>query len=134
MTRTSRVFRALGSAVFLTAGLFYVYATPRTTASYFDSTFPAVVWGWVFVLGGFVSLLGVMTRYVHIERFGVFAIVVAGTCLTIGQTMVMFDLPITWTRGGGTLAYLGFTIFALERWHRLGADERAINAIADTGG
>lgn len=134
MSRTSKVLRALGSIVFFAAGIFFVYATPRTTASYFDSTFPAVVWGWVFVLGGFVSLVGVMARYVHIERFGVFAIVIAGTCLTIGQTMVMFDLPITWTRGGGTLAYLGFTVFALERWYRLGADERAINAIADEKG
>lgn len=134
MNRTSRFLRALGSLVFLSAGLFYVYATPRTTASYFDSTFPAVVWGWVFVLGGFVSLLGVLTRYVHIERFGVFAIVIAGTCLTIGQGMVMFDIPVTWTRGGGTLAYLGFTLFALERWYRLGADEKAINAIADEKG
>lgn len=133
MNRTSRFLRALGSLVFLGAGLFYVFASPRTTASYFDSTYPAVVWGWVFILGGVVSLLGVLSRYVHIERFGVFAIVVAGSCLSIGQALVMFDVPITWTRGGGLLVYVAFTLFSFERWYRLGAEEQAINAIADEG-
>lgn len=52
MNRISKLLRALGSLVFLGAGLFYVFASPRTTASYFDSTYPAVVWGWVFVNGG----------------------------------------------------------------------------------
>lgn len=133
MNRISRLLRALGSIVFLGAGLFYVFASPRTTASYFDSTYPAVVWGWVFILGGIVSLLGVLSRYVHIERFGVFAIVVAGSCLSIGQALVMFDVPITWTRGGGLLVYVAFTLFSFERWYRLGAEEQAINAIADEG-
>lgn len=134
MNRTSRFLRALGSLVFLGAGLFYVFASPRTTASYFDSTYPAVVWGWVFILGGIVSLLGVLSRYVHIERFGILSIVIAGTCLFAGQVLVMFDVPIVWTRGGGTLAYFGFTLFAFERWYRLGADEQAINAVADKKG
>ena len=129
----SRFLRALGSVVFLTAGLFYVLAPPRTATSFFDTPFPAIAWGAVFVLGGLVSLIGVFTRYVHIERFGVFAIVVAGTCLSIGQALVMFDVPITWTRGGGLLVYVAFTLFAFERWYRLGADEQAINAVADAG-
>lgn len=129
----SRFLRALGSVVFLSAGLFYVLAPPRTTTSFFDTPFPAIAWGSVFILGGFVSLLGVLTRYVHIERFGVFAIVVAGVCLSIGQGLVMFDVPITWTRGGGLLVYVAFTLFAFERWYRLGDEERAINAVADAG-
>ena len=131
MNRTSRFLRALGSIVFLGAGLFYVFASPRTTATYFDSTYPAVTWGWVFALGGSVSLLGVITRYVHIERVGIFAIVVAGSCLSVGQALVMFDVPITWTRGGGLLVYVAFTLFSFERWYRLGADEQAVNAVAD---
>ena len=131
--KSTRLFRALGSLVFLAAGLFYVLAPPRTTTSFFDTPFPAIAWGTVFVFGGAVSLIGVLTRYVHIERFGVFAIVVAGTCLSVGQAMVMFDVPITWTRGGGLLVYVAFTLFAFERWHRLGADEQAINAVADAG-
>lgn len=134
MNRASRFLRALGSIVFLGAGLFYVFASPRTTASYFDSTYPAVVWGWVFILGGIVSLIGVISQYVHIERFGILSIVIAGVCLCAGQTLVMFDSPIVWTRGGGTLAYFGFTLFAFERWYRLGADEQAINAVADKKG
>lgn len=133
MIGMSRFLRALGSLVFLSAGLFYVLAPPRTTTSYFDTPFPAIAWGAVFVFGGAVSLFGVLSRFVHIERFGVFAIVVAGTCLSIGQSFVMFDVPITWTRGGGLLVYVAFTLFAFERWYRLGADEQAINAVADAG-
>lgn len=129
----SRFLRALGSLVFLAAGLFYVLAPPRTTTAFFDTPFPAIAWGSVFAFGGLISLIGVMTRYIHIERFGVFSIVVAGACLSIGQAFVMFNLPITWTRGGGLLAYVGFTLFAFERWYRLGADERAINAVVDAG-
>ena len=131
MNRTSRFLRALGSLVFLAAGLFYVFATPVTSIAQFESSLPAITWGWVFVFGGFVSLLGVLTRYVHVERFGIFAIVVAGACLSIGQAFVMFDLPITWTRGGGLLVYVAFTLFSFERWYGLGADEQAINAVAD---
>lgn len=133
MNRTSRFLRALGSLLFLASGLFYVLAPPHTTTSFFDAPFPAIAWGSVFVFGGFVSLLGVITRYVHVERFGVFAIVVAGSCLSIGQALVMFDVPITWTRGGGLLVYVAFTLFSFERWYRLGAEEQAINAIADEG-
>ncbi|SMY01037.1 hypothetical protein BSP239C_03172 [Brevibacterium sp. 239c] len=133
MNRTSRFLRALGSVLFLASGLFYVLAPPHTTTSFFDTPFPAIAWGSVFVFGGFVSLLGVITGYVHVERFGVFAIVVAGSCLSIGQALVMFDVPITWTRGGGLLVYVAFTLFSFERWYRLGAEEQAINAIADEG-
>lgn len=131
MNRTFRFLRALGSVLFLASGLFYVLAPPHTTTSFFDTPFPAIAWGSVFVFGGLVSLLGVLTRYVHVERFGIFAIVVAGACLSIGQAFVMFDLPITWTRGGGLLVYVAFTLFSFERWYGLGADEQAINAVAD---
>lgn len=133
MDRTSRALRAVGSAVFTFAGAFYVLAPPNTTTSFFDTPAPAVMWGWVFAAGGLISLAGTIVRVVHIERLGVLFVVVAATMLAAGQSMVMLADPITWTRGGGTLVYCGFGLWAFERWWRLGRDEKAINEIVDAG-
>ena len=91
------------------------------------------MWGWVFAAGGFISLIGTITRVVHLERLGVLFVVVAAAMLVAGQSLVMFADPITWTRGGGTLVYCGFGLWAFERWWRLGRDEKAINEIVDAG-
>lgn len=131
MDRTSRVLRAVGSIVFTAAGFFYVFAPPNTTTSFFDTPVPAIMWGWVFAAGGVVSLVGTFTRIVHVERLGVLFVIVAAAMLVAGQSMVMFGDPITWTRGGGTLVYAGFGLWAFERWWKLGRDERAINDVAD---
>ena len=131
MSRTSRTLRTLGSCIFTAAGLFYVLAPPNTTTSFFDTPAPAIMWGWVFAIGGLISLAGTLSRIVHVERLGVLFVAVAAAMLTAGQTLVMFADPITWTRGGGTLVYLGGGLWALERWWRLGLDERAINEVAD---
>lgn len=132
MDRTSRILRTVGSIVFLAAGAFYVFAPPNTTTSFFDTPAPAVAWGWVFAAGGLVSLLGTLSRIVHVERLGVLFVIVAAAMLTAGQSLVMFGSEeVTWTRGGGTLVYLGFGLWAFERWWKLGRDERAINDVAD---
>lgn len=136
MDRTSRVLRGIGSTVFTLAGGFYVLAPPNTTTSFFDTPAPAVMWGWVFAVGGLISLIGTISRVVHVERLGVLFVVVAALMLIGGQSLVMFGGGadgITWTRGGGTLAYLGLGVWAFERWWRLGGDERAINEIVDAG-
>lgn len=131
MSGPSRLLRSFGSIVFAGAGIFYVIAPPLTTSSYFEAEWPAVTWGWIFAIGGVISLIGTFTRYVHVERLGVFCVAVAGALLATAQTSVMLDTPITWTRGGGSLVYFGLALWAFERWHRLGEDERAINAVAD---
>lgn len=134
MDRTSRILRTVGSIVFLAAGAFYVFAPPNTTTSFFDTPAPAVMWGWVFAAGGLISLIGTITRVVHLERLGVLFVVVAAAMLVAGQSLVMFGAnSITWTRGGGTLVYMGFGLWAFERWWRLGRDEKAINEIVDAG-
>lgn len=133
MDKTSRALRAIGSTVFTLAGGFYVLAPPSTTTSFFDTPAPAIMWGWVFAAGGLISLAGAITRVVHVERLGVLFVVVAALMLVAGQSLVMFGDTITWTRGGGTLVYLGFGLWAFERWWRLGRDEKAINEIVDAG-
>lgn len=123
--------RAAASFIFTLAGLAYMFFPPRTTAAFFDSEWPAVAWGAVFTFGGVISALGVLTNRPHHERLGVSLVLVAACCLTIAQFSVMFEIPITWTRGGGTLAYLGFTMWAFDRWKRLGREVETINEIAD---
>lgn len=104
-------------------------APPRTTAEFFDSEWPAVLWGCIFFAGGVVSGIGTGVRLPHVERFGVFCVSVAAGCLTAGQLLVMLDHPITWTRGGGTLVYFGLASWAFERYLRLSDDVGAINAL-----
>lgn len=130
MTPTSRTARALGSVVFFVAGLAYILLPPLTTISTFDTALPAIAYGCVFAAGGAISLYGVSARYTQIERFGVVLVVIAATCLTLTQGLVMLDGP-TWTRLGGTLVYAGYTMWAFERWHSLGADAQAVRALAD---
>ena len=129
-TRTSRTTRACGSVLFTAAGAFYVLAPPNTTTAYFDTPWPAILWGLVFLVGGIMSLVGTLTQYVHVERLGVLWCAIAAAMLTLGQAAVMLDHPVTWTRGGGTLVYAGFAAWAFERWMRLAPDEKAIAALA----
>ena len=128
-TRLTVAFKYLGSCVFTLAGLFYIMAPPRTTSEFFDAQWPAMLWGCIFFAGGVVSGIGAVARVPHVERFGVFCVSVAAVCLTAGQLLVMLEYPITWTRGGGTLVYLGLASWAFERYLRLSNDVDAINAL-----
>lgn len=125
--------RFAGSVIFAAAGAFYILAPPLTTSNFFDSEWPAILWGMTFFFGGIISAIGTSTQRPHIERFGVLAVAIAAFCLTAGQTMVMLDDAITWTRGGGTLVYFGLGMWALDRYIHLSADVSAMNAIKEGG-
>lgn len=127
--RLTTAFKYLGSCIFALGGLFYIMAPPKTTSDFFDASWPAILWGCIFFAGGLISGIGTAVRLPHIERFGVFCVAVAAMCLTAGQLLVMLDHPVTWTRGGGTLVYLGLASWAFERYLRLSHDVAAINAL-----
>lgn len=131
VSRVSRFSRASGSVIFVLAGIFYVFAPPNTTTEFFDTSWPAIAWGAVFIVGGFISGYGTLAKFPQVERLGVFMVMVAAICLTGAQIMVMWNAPVTWTRGGGTLVYLGFSAWVFDRWARLGDDEAAIRQVAD---
>lgn len=129
--RTYRL--VLGAAFFMfgVTGIAYMVAPPRTTADFLDSSWPSVVWGFVFLTGAVVALLGTWTRKPLTERLGLMLIIIAGVVLTAVQALVMFDPPITWTRGGGTAAYAGFALVAWALHIKLGSRVDIVNLAAD---
>lgn len=126
-----KVITFLAFVGFVTSGLFYVFAPPNSSSQFYDSSIPAVLWGVVFSLGGFFAIWGILRKTPHLERFGLMLVVIAGSVLTISQSALMFEVPITWTRGGGTGAYGSFTLLALALWLRLGKRVEAVNFVAD---
>lgn len=113
------------------SGLAYVLAPTRSTAQFFDTNAPAMMWGVVFLLGGIIAVTGVVKKLAHVERLGLMFIIIAGTVLTITQTAVMFSPPITWSRGGGTGVYASFTLLAIGSWLRLGRSVETANLAAE---
>ena len=116
---------------FVVSGLFYVFAPTRSSSQYYDSSIPAVLWGVVFVVGGVFAVWGILRRTPHLERLGLMLVVIAGAVLTLSQLAVMLEVPITWTRGGGTGAYGSFTLLALALWLRLGRRVEDVNFVAE---
>lgn len=130
-TKSVTVFASLAFFGFVTSGLFYMFAPPMSSSKYYDSSIPAVLWGLVFVAGGGFAIWGIVRRIPHVERLGLMLVIIAGSILTISQTALMFEYPITWTRGGGTGAYGSFTLLSIALWLRLGKRVDSVNMVAD---
>lgn len=129
-SRSVKVITALAFVGFVASGLFYMFAPPKSSSAYYDTSIPAVLWGVVFVVGGLFAVWGIFRKTPHLERLGLMLVVIAGAVLTISQTALMFEIPITWTRGGGTGAYGSFTLLALALWLRLGKRVENVNFVA----
>lgn len=134
-SRLSRFLRFVGSVIFTMAGLLYLVFPPNSSNHMFQGDWVSVSYGLVFAIGGVVSCLAVAMKVVQVERFGVLMVVVAGAILSTVQVLLVFAEPVTWTRGGGAAVYVGFTLWALERWWALKPVEEAIKVAAtlDTG-
>ena len=130
-SKSVKIITSLAFLGFVVSGLFYVFAPTRSSTQYYDSSIPAVLWGVVFVVGGVFAVWGILRRTPHLERLGLMLVVIAGSVLTLSQLAVMFEMPITWTRGGGTGAYGSFTLLALALWLRLGRRVEDVNFAAD---
>lgn len=130
-SKSVKVITSLAFLGFVVSGLFYVFAPTRSSSQYYDSSIPAVLWGVVFVVGGVFAVWGILRRTPHLERLGLMLVVIAGAVLTLSQLAVMLEVPITWTRGGGTGAYGSFTLLALALWLRLGRRVEDVNFVAE---
>lgn len=129
----ARLIRALKLAaytMFIGSGAMYVFFPPVSSEGFFNSTVPAIAWGVIFVVGGVVALVGTVQRIPHTERLGLTLVAIAGLILTLNQSAVMFDDPITLTRGGGTLAYGAFSAVAAILALMLEDKIEAINLVA----
>lgn len=131
--RTYRTVLSAAFVVFGAAGVAYMVAPPRTTSDFLDSSIPAMIWGFVFLVGAGIALGGIWKRIPHVERLGLMLVIIAGAVLTVVQSLVMFDPPITWTRAGGTGAYAGFTLIAWALHLKTSTRIEVINLAADIG-
>lgn len=116
---------------FVVSGGFYIFQPPKSSSHYYDSSAPAILWGVVFLVGGTIAVWAIIKRIPHLERLGLILVVIAGAILTVSQAALMFEFPVTWTRGGGTGAYGSFTILALAFWLRLRKEVEVVNFVAD---
>lgn len=107
-----RALKLVAYTMFVGSGSMYVFFPPVSSAGFFGSAVPAIAWGVTFMAGGAVALIGTVQRVPHTERFGLTLVAIAGLILTLNQGALMFDAPITLTRGGGTLAYGAFAVVA----------------------
>src|SRR5690625_718170 len=130
-SKSVKIITSLAFFGFVASGLFSVFAPPNSSSQYSGSAIPAVLWGVVFVLGGLFAVWGIIRKTPHLESFGLMLVIIAGGVLTISQGALMLEIPITWTRGGGTGAYGSFTLLALALWLRLGKRVENVNFVAD---
>lgn len=134
MSRADKRVRAVMLSAFVgfvVSGGFYIFQPQNSSSHYYDSSLPAILWGVVFFIGGAIAVWAIIKRIPHLERLGLMLVIIAGAILTISQAALMFELPITWTRGGGTGAYGSFTLLAFAFWLRLRKQVEAVNLVAD---
>lgn len=124
-TRAGKTARYVASTLVIAAGILYLIAPPRTTSQFFEGQWPAMAWGAMMLLAGGVIIWGIKSKILQVEQYGMLVLGVGSGMLSIGQTMVMLELPITWTRGGGTLILWALVAFAAARYFELSAEIRS---------
>ena len=125
MKRSGRIFRFAAALTISAAGAAYVLAPPRSAAGLWEADWPAIVWGVLMFAGGIITSMGLRTRILNVEQYGMLMTAVSTGMLVINQTLLMLYPPITPTRAGGTLILLGFLSFATARYFELAADIRS---------
>lgn len=123
-----RIARLVASLVMVAAGLFYAFFPPNTATSYLDTSAFARAWGIFLLFGGVLCAWSWVNRVLVVDRIGLTFLLIGLTALSVVQTMVMFDQPVTWTRGGGTLVYWAIVGYLLARWQDVYHMEREAKA------
>lgn len=125
MHKVGRSLRFTGAIITGLAGATYVLFPPLSTAGLWEADWPAIVWGALMFAAGIVTALGIRSRILNVEQYGMLMTVVSTGMLIINQTMLMLYPPVTPTRLGGTLLLVAFLAFATARYFELGADIRS---------
>lgn len=134
MQKAGRGFRIAAALIVSLAGAAYVLAPPRSTAGLWEADWPAITWGVLMVAAGIVTVLGLRSRVLNVEQYGMLMTAVSTGMLVINQTLLIFDPPVTPTRAGGTLILVGFLAFAVARYFELSADIRSAKLAEETVG
>lgn len=122
--RATSAAKWVASVIITWAGLAYMILPPLSTVGLYQVSWPARVWGGMMLIGGVVTLYGMVTRVIDWEKFGLTIVLVGLASLSVNQTMLMVDFPPTWTRMGGTLVYWAGSAWVLDRIIRLSADKQ----------
>ena len=125
MQKAGRGLRFTGSITTSIAGATYVLFPPLSTAGLWEADWPAITWGALMFTAGIVTALGIRSRILNIEQYGMLITVVSTGMLIINQTLLMLYPPVTPSRLGGTLILVAFLSFATARYFELAADIRS---------
>lgn len=125
MQKAGRGLRFTGSITTSFAGATYVLFPPLSTAGLWEADWPAITWGALMFAAGIVTALGIGSRILNVEQYGMLMTVVSTGMLIINQTLLMLYPPVTPTRLGGTLILVAFLSFATARYFELAADIRS---------
>lgn len=120
--RVERVMRVFGVVFMVLTGLFFIVWPPMSTHALWGGDWPPVAWGFFMVLGGVVSLWGILSRVLQVEQTGKFIMGLSIGFYIFNQSLIMFDVPITPTRAGGTGILVAYFFAVWARYFGIGAD------------
>lgn len=120
--RVERRLRMLSVVFMVLTGLFFIVWPPMSTHALWGGSWPPVIWGFFMVLGGTVSLWGILSRVLQVEQTGKFTLGLAIGFYVVNQALIMFQVPITYTRAGGTGILIAYFFAVWARYFALGAE------------
>lgn len=129
-----RVTRIAAVAMMVFTGLFFIIWPPTSTAALWGSDYAPYAWGFFMTLGGVFAVWGLCNRILQVEQTGMFIITLAVAFYVLNQSLIMFAVPITWTRAGSTTILAAFTFFSASRYFALSADILAARSARRMGG
>lgn len=131
-TYPRRHARLVGYISSILAGVAYIVFPPITSFYSYDAAWPAIGWGVLFILGGFVSIRAWYTRELLLDRIGLSLIIIGGFGMFIHQSYQSI-VSVSWTRLGYAGSILLLLSFLVSRWQDVLHDERmADKAVEET--
>lgn len=114
-----RISRMGGVVMMVATGLFFLIWPPTSTAALWGGDLPPYVWGFFMVLGGVLAIWGLTSRVLQTEQTGMFILMLAIGFYALNQAMIMFQVPITWSRAGSTGILVAFFLSTSARYFGL---------------
>lgn len=121
--------RIASVGMMVATGIFFIVWPPMSTSALWGGwSWAPIIWGFFMVLGGTLSIWGIHSRILQVEQTGKFILVLAIAFYILNQTLIMFQIPITPTRAGGTGILVAYLLSVLSRYFAISADIKASRA------